>query len=92
MKKSELINYLHKIYPFFDTEQITNLIDIIFREITTSLKNDKRVELRDFGVFSAKKRKVQSKFRSNIQDPVNFEEKKAVHFKIGKGFFDRLNK
>jgi integration host factor subunit beta len=91
MKKSELIRKLHKLYPFLKADQVANLIDITFTELTNSLKQGKRIEIRGFGSFSVKKRKVQSKFRTESEEPISFLEKNAVHFKMGKEFFKRLN-
>ena len=91
MKKSELIRKLHKLYPFLKADQVSNLIDITFNEMSASLKQGKRIEIRGFGSFSTKKRRVQSKFHTASEEPISFVEKNAVHFKMGKEFFKRIN-
>lgn len=92
MKKSDLVSKLHKLYPFLKAEQVNDLIDIAFGEISNALHKGKRVEIRGFGSFSTRQRKVQSKFRDSLEEPLALVDKKSVHFKMGKEFFEILNK
>lgn len=91
MKKSELITKLHKLYPFLKADQVAHLVDIVFEELISSLAKGKRIEIRGFGAFSVKRRKVQSKFPSLIDEKIGFEEKNTVYFRVGKEFFSQLN-
>ena len=90
MKKSELISTISKIYPFLKNNQVVDIIDFVFAELTCGLKNNRRVEIRGFGSFLARKRKVQLNF-PNSTEVTAFKERKSVYFRLGKEFFDRLN-
>lgn len=91
MKKSELITELHKLYPFLKVDQVVHLVNIVFEELISSLAKGKRIEIRGFGAFSVKKRKVQSKFPSSVDEEISFEEKNTIYFRMGKEFFNQLN-
>ncbi len=91
MNRSELISKIHKLYPFLKADQVTQLINIVFEELTKGLANGKRIEIRGFGSFSVRKRKVQSKFPNSPEEKISFEEKNTVYFRMGKEFFNQLN-
>jgi integration host factor subunit beta len=91
MKKSELISELRKRYPFLNTEQAGALIELIFLELTKSLKEGRRIELRGLGSFSLRNRKVQLNFPSDKDQEISTKEIKSVYFRMGKDFFSRLN-
>ncbi len=91
MKKSELTASLAKQYPFLKTIQVTQVIDLVFSQMTEALKNGKRIEIRGLGAFSLKSRKVQQNFPSPEQKNISFTNRNTVYFRMGKDFFDRLN-
>ncbi len=92
MNKSLLIKKLHRDFNFLNNQQISDIVDIIFNYISTSLSQSKRIELRGFGSFSLRKRKVQKSFPKNSNEEISFVEKNTTYFRMGKEFFDRLNK
>lgn len=91
MNKSDLIAILKEKHSLLTSEQVNELLELTFKNITDALANKKRIEIRGFGSFSPKLKKVQSKFYNSEDKTIKFEEKNTVHFKIGKGFFDHLN-
>lgn len=91
MNKSQLIKLLKEEYPDLSTEMVSGLVDESFNEIVEAIKTGQRVEIRGFGSFSVKERKVQAEFYNNKNYEVNLKEKKVVHFKFGKEFFDKVN-
>lgn len=91
MNKSDLIANLKDQYPFLTLEQVNELVDLTFKEITDALAAKKRIEIRGFGSFSPKTKKVQTKFYNKTDKSIKFEEKNTVHFKVGKKFFDHIN-
>ena len=91
MNKSELIAKIHKDYPFLTMSQVTDVVDVVFEEMVSSLSKGKRIEIRGFGSFSIRRRKVQSKFPTSPEEKIFFEEKNVVYFREGKEFFNQLN-
>lgn len=90
MKKSDLILSLSKLYPFLTISQIDQIFDIIFDEMTNGLKNNKRIEIRGFGSFSLRSRKVQANFPSEDNE-INLVDRNIVYFRMGKEIFNQLN-
>ena len=90
MKKSDLILSLSKLYPFLEISQIEQIFDIIFDEMTNGLKNNKRIEIRGFGAFSLRSRKVQTNFPSE-NNKINLVDRNIVYFRMGKELFNQLN-
>ena len=72
-----------------DVERIVNTI---FSEITQSLADGKRVELRGFGAFSVQHRKQRTGRNPRTGEAVNVEEKYIPRFKTGKELRLKLNK
>lgn len=90
MKKSNLLLSLSKKYPFLDASQINQIFDIIFDEMTKALKNNKRIEIRGFGSFSLRSRKVQTSFPSE-DNRMNLIDRNVIYFRMGKELFNQLN-
>ncbi len=59
-------------------------VDTIFDSIKKALKNDDRIELRGFGVFSVKPRKTGIGRNPRTGSEVSIPPGKAVRFKPGK--------
>lgn len=91
MNKSQLIKQLKEEYPDLSSELVSRLVDESFNEIVEAIKVGQRVEIRGFGSFSVKERKVQTEFYNKERREVDLKEKKVVHFKFGKEFFDKVN-
>ncbi len=89
--KSNLLKQLSKNYPNFLKKDLEKFMDIIFGEIKKSLKRGERVELRSFGVFSAKTQKARISRNPKTNEKVNTPEKKTIHFKMSKDLFKILN-
>ena len=89
--KSKLLRQLSKNYPNFLKKDLEKFIDIILKEIRLTLKRGERVELRVFGVFSAKLQKARISRNPKTGEKVNTPEKKTIHFKMSKDLFKKLN-
>ena len=57
--KSELVKQLSKTYPNLLKKDLEKFFNIFINEIKMALKNDERVELRGWGIFSTKIKKVK---------------------------------
>lgn len=90
MKKSELINKIHKLYPFLQAKQVSSIVELVFSTLTEGLAEKKRIEIRGFGSFSSKERKVQLKFSTQTES-IELGDRNSVSFRLSKEVFQRLN-
>lgn len=89
--KSKLLKQLAENYPNFLKKDLEKFTDIIFKEIKETLKRKERVELRGFGVFSTKIQKTRISRNPKTGEKVNTPEKIAIHFKMSRNLFKKLN-
>ena len=89
--KSKLLKQLSQNYPNFLKKDLEKFTDIILKEIKKTLRRGERVELRGFGVFSAKTQKARISRNPKTGEKVNTPEKKTIHFKMAKDLFNKLN-
>ena len=89
--KSKLLKKLSQNYPNFLKKDLEKFTDIILKEIKKTLRRGERVELRGFGVFSAKTQKARISRNPKTGEEVNTPEKKTIHFKMAKDLFNKLN-
>ena len=90
--KSKLLKKLADSYPNFPKKDLQKFIDIIFKEIKSTLKRGERVELRGFGMFSTNIQKARISRNPKTGEKVHTPEKKTIHFKMAKDLFKKLNK
>ena len=64
---------------------------VILDEIKQALKRGDRVELRGFGIFSTNIQKERISRNPKTGEKVNTPQKKAIHFKMAKEMFKKLN-
>ena len=67
------------------------MVNTIFNEITQSLADGKRVELRGFGAFSVQHRAARGGRKPRSGESVNVEEKYIPRCKAGKELRLKLN-
>ena len=89
--KSKLLKRLSESYPNFLKKDLEKFTNIILNEVKLALKRGERVELRGFGVFSAKLQKARISRNPKTGEKVNTPEKKTIHFKMSKDLFKKLN-
>lgn len=92
MTKSELIAHLAQQNPNLYLRDLERIVDTVFDEITRTLANGDRVELRGFGAFSIKKRAARTGRNPRTGASVSVEAKRLPFFKTGKELRDHLNK
>ena len=91
MIRSELIQKIADENPHLYQRDVERIVNTIFSEITDSMANGNRVELRGFGAFSVKKREARTGRNPRTGASVQVEEKHVPFFKTGKLLRDRLN-
>jgi len=90
--KSELVQIIANRNPHLFQRDVENIVNAVFDEITDSLSQGNRVELRGFGAFSVKNRPAREGRNPRTGDKVSVEEKWVPFFKTGKELRERLNK
>ncbi len=89
--KSQLIQNITEANPHLFVRDVERIVNTIFNEITDSLAEGKRVELRGFGAFSVQHRKQRIGRNPRTGESVNVEEKFIPRFKTGKDLRLKLN-
>ncbi|HIJ84278.1 MAG: histone family protein DNA-binding protein [Magnetococcales bacterium] len=90
MTKSALINALsrQKGLSRKDAEVVVNTV---FEEISQSLEDGNRVELRGFGSFGLKERRSRDGRNPKTGDKVHVDSKRVLFFKAGKELRERVD-
>ena len=91
MTRTELMERLGSEYPNLTKSEIEHVVRIFFGTISGHLENAGRVELRGFGVFTARERKARIGRNPSNGELVDVDQKLVPFFKIGKDLHDRLN-
>lgn len=91
MIRSELLQALAKDNPDLRAEEVEQVVDIFFDEITKRLAEGGRVELRGFGAFSTRERAPRSGRNPRTGETVSVPGKRVPYFKPGKEMRERLN-
>ena len=89
--KSQLIQIINEKNPHLYVRDVERIVATIFNEITNSLAEGKRVELRGFGAFSVQKRKQRVGRNPRTGAAVMVEAKAIPRFKTGKELRLKLN-
>ena len=89
--KSQLIQNITDQNPHLYIKDVERIINTIFSEITKSLADGRRVELRGFGAFSVQKRKERVGRNPRTGSAVKVSEKYIPRFKSGKELRIKLN-
>ena len=89
--KSQLVQNITDQNPHLYIKDVERIINSIFSEITKSLAEGRRVELRGFGAFSVQKRKERIGRNPRTGDAVNVSAKFIPRFKQGKELRIKLN-
>ena len=91
MVRSELLKKICNLHPNILRKDIEKIFKIIFFEITETLCRGENVEIRGFGTYKIVKRKARIGRNPKNSQLVKIPEKKAIRWKMGKIFFNRLN-
>jgi len=89
--KSKILKNISDNYPNFIKKDLSKLINIILEQIETSLKKNERVELRDIFTLETRIQKSRISRNPKTNEKINVPEKKVIHFKMSKKWFNKLN-
>jgi len=85
-KKDLVLNIAEKLQA--NANEVQDVVQALFEEINCQLGRGNRIELRDFGVFSFKKRAARVGHNPRTLEKVQVEAKVVVTFKMGKKMRD----
>lgn len=91
MIRSELLSVLAKDNPDLRAEDVEQVVDIFFDEISGRLAEGGRVELRGFGAFSTRAREARQGRNPRTGEAVAVEAKRVPYFRPGKEMRRVLN-
>jgi integration host factor subunit beta len=91
MIRSELLSVLAKDNPDLRGEDVEQVVDIFFDEISQRLAEGGRVELRGFGAFSTRAREARQGRNPRTGQTVQVEAKRVPYFRPGKEMRRVLN-
>ena len=89
--KSDLIKELSKNFPNFLRKDLVKLFDIMIYEMKESLKRGERIELRDIFTIEPRVQKARISRNPKTNQKIETPEKKAILFKISKGWAKKIN-
>lgn len=88
--RSELLQALAADHPDLRPEEVEQVVDIFFEEISARLADGGRVELRGFGAFSTRAREARTGRNPRTGESVEVAAKRVPYFKAGKEMRERL--
>jgi len=91
MIRSELLQEVARENPDLKFEEVEQLVNIFFDEISARLAEGGRVELRGFGAFSTRARDARKGRNPRTGEAVDVPAKRAPYFKPGKEIRRTLN-
>ncbi|MGU3422890.1 integration host factor subunit beta [Methylobacterium sp. D54C] len=91
MIRSELVTRIAEQNPHLYAKDVEAVVDALLGRIADALADGDRVELRDFGTFSARDHDARRGRNPRNGDAVNVVAKARIHFKPGKAMRERLN-
>lgn len=91
MTKSELIDALIPKHPNLPAKSIENAVKEIIDQLSSSLENGNRIEIRGFGSFSLHFRQPRIGRNPKTGEQVKLDAKSVPHFKVGKELRERVN-
>lgn len=91
MVRSELVQRISDDNPHLLRRDIEGVLNTIFAEITATLAQGGRVELRGFGVFSVTRRDPRPGHNPKTGAPLQIDETHVPKFMASKKLLERLN-
>lgn len=91
MLKSELVQKLAEKNPHLYHQDLERIVNIVLNEITETLKDGGRVELRGFGAFTTKSRDGRVGRNPRTGAAVVVEPKRVPYFRASRDLLERLN-
>ena len=89
MTKSELIEAVSQ-RTSLPKKRAEDIVNAVFDTMADALLENKRIEVRGFGSFSIRTYDARTGRNPRTGESVDVDEKKSVHFKVGKELRERV--
>jgi len=83
VNKSEFIDVLVNKQPNLQVKQVQRAVNSIVEQLTHTLANGERIEIRGFGSFAVKQRDAHTGRNPKTGQALIIHEKRIIHFKPG---------
>jgi integration host factor subunit beta len=90
MNKSDLVEVLSK-RAGITVKRATEIVDLIFDEMTKELVTGNRIEIRGFGSFVVKEYEAYVGRNPKTKEKINVPPKRLPYFKVGKELRQRVD-
>lgn len=91
MTKKEIVKEISENFGLTQLKT-KEIVQKTFDAIVDTLLSERRIELRNFGVFEVKRRKARRARNPRTGEPVNVDPKNVVVFKAGKEMEESMHK
>ena len=91
MLKSEIIIKLNNKFKSLSPSDTEKILNLFFNKISTSLYQNKNIELRGFGSLKNKINKAKFVRNPKTNEKIYKKETYKIHFKIGKILHKKIN-
>ena len=94
MVRSEIISKLSdKIHQKLKKSELEKILNIVIQTIINGIRDQKSIELRNFGRFSQKRIRARLNARNpRTGETIRTLEKKSISFKMSKELTNKINK
>jgi len=91
MTKNDLIKKVQLAIPHYPPQDVAQAVNVIFKALAASLKNEERIEIRGWGSFSVKARQGRSGRNPKSGQAFTAPPRKHPFFKVSKELQHRIN-
>ena len=91
MTRSELLEKLRNKHPDMSAKHMEAAVNTIFNTVIDAVAHGRRVELRNFGVFSTSIHKAKTGRDPRTGEILELQARAIPKFKMAKRLFERMN-
>lgn len=92
MKNSDLVTTIQKKYSYLSVNEVKVILEETFNFIKEQLKNNKKIEIRNFGVFESKLYKAKKSFNPKTLEYKDVEERFVPSYRASITLKKNINK
>ena len=90
--KRDLVDRVAEMNPDVPRKDIVDAVDIVWDAITAELIKDNRIEVRGFGAFSVRKRKLSANSSLPNRDAsLGNKVIKSIYYRMSSGVLSKIN-
>jgi len=85
------VDRLKERLPLLNEDERLALVETVLDALAQALAQGRRIEIRGFGVFEARRRSARIAHNPRTGRPMNVPAKTIPFFRPGRGFLERVN-